>query len=503
MKKTQRITKTTISIFLIQAFLLQTIVWAQAECLSPAINLEGSIIQRAFKVQAKMSAIERYEKIEAITIMALAPVKDPKLVEEMITVLENFCQDDDLAVRGHAQQRLVGLKSTLKMLQSQKKEMVSKVKFVADAREVVTGMNIAKVRQEIAANPRLFKAWHAENKTLEEKLRSFENKKVLKALGLDEFPAKLAAVEMYFKDTYGVKGLGIIEEDERLDVGASQGYAAIVGVKSEQAKKRALELFCQIDDFLCRHPRLLKLFTFLAQKFDIDLNVAQTLYNSKEGETIATTFNYPEDIKKRTINFALSWNKQRVDYDKIDVFLDREQGLTLLGTVFAHEIAHLLILFDSKEFVLHIDTGRHDKIQALARRLFGFGLNLNPTNWQRKIYEFADTAWVTKIDKLSQRFPDNALIFEPLIFTAEQIKTEFLTERCLEDAQELLAEYIGLYTLYPGYVQKNDPGMFEFLELIADWQKIFKGESVDIVLTQDAARRITSRALTFAVEQAI
>lgn len=377
-------------------------------------------------------------------------------------------------------------------------KIAGKVKFVADTKKVAAEMNIAKVRQEIAANPRLYKSWHAQDKTLKEKLNAFDDQKVLEALGLDEFSAKLAALEMYFKDTYGVNGLGITEEDERLDMGSAQGYAVTVAVKSEPAKKRALELFCKIDDFMSRNPRLLKLVRFLTQTLDIDLNIAQVLYNSGEGETIAATFNYPEDLKKRTINFALSQHNQRIDYDKTDAFLNQEQELTLLGTVFAHETAHLLTLFDSKEFILHINAGRHEKIQEFARRLFGYGLNLNPRNWQGKVYEFADTMWLTKIDNLSQRFPDNALIF-----TAEQIKTEFLTERCLEDAQELLAEYIALYTLCPGYARENDPAMFEFLELIADWPKIFNGENVDVVLTPDAAGEITNRVLTLMVEQAI
>jgi len=107
---------------------------AQADYLSPAVNLNAAIIQKSFAIikhnQDTMARTERYEKIEIITLIALAPVKDPKMIEEMIIALEKFCQDDDLAVRIHAQQNLVGLKSSLKMLQRRQKEIDNKTRFL-------------------------------------------------------------------------------------------------------------------------------------------------------------------------------------------------------------------------------------------------------------------------------------------------------------------------------------------------------------------------------------
>lgn len=95
--------------------------------LGPILKHAPAIIRHN---QDKTATTERYEKITTITTIALAPVKDPKMIEEMMAALERFCQDDDLAVRRHAQQKLIGLKSSLKMLQRRQKEIDSKMRFL-------------------------------------------------------------------------------------------------------------------------------------------------------------------------------------------------------------------------------------------------------------------------------------------------------------------------------------------------------------------------------------
>ncbi|MFH2146252.1 MAG: hypothetical protein ABII75_09560 [Candidatus Omnitrophota bacterium] len=374
-------------------------------------------------------------------------------------------------------------------------KIAGEVKFVADAKKVAAEMNIAKVRQEIAANPRLYKAWHAQDKTLKEKLNAFDDQKVLEALGLDEFSAKLAALQMYFKDKYGVKNLRLIEKDECINEGNMQDEKTLFAIKTEKMRRQALKLFVQIDAALRRHARLAAAFKLLCAHMDIELAIAHAIHDLEEGQVEAFVEQDTADPKQKKINFALKRYNSAIAYGGRERILGGHEEWTLLEFILGHELAHLFFNMHN-DFILPLDDTRQAQLQALARKVFGMGLNVNRQRRQQQVYEFAEYLWTDRMLNLMHRFKGQA-------FTDEQIQTEFITVRSFASAKEFLAEALALFVADPAELRAADKIMFEFLELIADWPKVFNAEKVDVVLTQEAARAITSRARAQMIEQAI